>query len=89
MLYLLNQLSFSKNFFTFFSITYWLKQISLATRPIRNTTQIWVVPSHQYGISALISQTLFRGETTGGVANCRLFSQDTRTAKEYLSMTVQ
>ena len=30
---------------------------------------------HQYGISALVSQTSFRGETTGGVAKCRLFSQ--------------
>ena len=29
---------------------------------------------HQYGISALVSQTSFRGETTGGVAKCRLFS---------------
>ena len=29
----------------------------------------------RYGISALISQTLFRGETTRGVAKCRLFSQ--------------
>ena len=27
------------------------------------------------GISALISQTLFRGETSRGVAKCRLFSQ--------------
>ena len=30
---------------------------------------------HQYGVSALVSQTLFRGENSGGVANCRLFSQ--------------
>ena len=67
----------------------WLKQISLATRPIRNTTQIWVVTRHQHGISALISQTLFRGKTTGGVTNCRLFSQNKRNAKEYLSMNVQ
>ena len=25
---------------------------------------------HQYGIFALVSQTLFRGETSGGVADC-------------------
>ena len=31
--------------------------------------------THQYGISALISQTLFRRETSGGVGKCRLFSQ--------------
>ena len=44
-------------------------------QPIRSTTQIWVVSRHQYGISALVSQTSFRGETSGGVAKCRLFSQ--------------
>ena len=32
----------------------WLKQISLVTRPIRRTTQIWVATPHQYGISAVI-----------------------------------
>ena len=53
----------------------WLNQISHAARPIRSTTQIWVVTRHQYGISALVSQTSFRGETSGGVAKCRLFSQ--------------
>ena len=30
---------------------------------------------HQYGISALVSQTSFGGKTSGGVARCRLFSQ--------------
>ena len=30
---------------------------------------------HQYGISALVSQTSFGGETGGSVAKCRLFSQ--------------
>ena len=30
---------------------------------------------HQYGISALISQTSFDGETSNSVAKCRLFSQ--------------
>ena len=42
----------------------WLNQISHAARPIRSTTQIWVVTRHQYGISALVSQTSFGGETT-------------------------
>ena len=28
-------------------------------QPIRNTTQIWVVTRHQYGISALVSKTSF------------------------------
>ena len=53
----------------------WLKQVSHASRPIRSTTQIWVVTRYQYGISALASQTSIRGETVGGVAHCRLFSQ--------------
>ena len=53
----------------------WLKQISQAARPIRSSTQIWVVTRHQCGISALASQTSFCGETVGGVAKCRLFSQ--------------
>ena len=55
----------------------WLNQISQAARPIRSTTQIWVVTRHQYGISALISQTSFRGEISGGVPKCRLFPQAT------------
>ena len=43
--------------------------------PIRSTTQIWVVMCHLYGISVLISQTSFGGETSGSVTKCRLFSQ--------------
>ena len=31
-----------------------------------------VVTRHQYGISALVSQTSFDGETSGSVAKCRL-----------------
>ena len=53
----------------------WLKQISHAVRPIRITTQFWVVTRHQYGISELVSQTFFHGKTSGGVVECRLFSQ--------------
>ena len=52
-----------------------LNQISHAARPIRSTTHIWVETRHRYGISALVSQTSFGGETTGSVAKCRLFSQ--------------
>jgi len=40
----------------------------------------WIV-MHQYGISVLVSQTSFRGETVGGVAKCRLFSQATVMAE--------
>ena len=48
------------------SATDWLKKIFHAARPTTSTTQIWVVTRHQYGISALVSQTSFRGETSGG-----------------------
>ena len=57
----------------------WWNQISHAVQPIRSTTQIWVVTRHQYGISALLSQTSFGEETSGSVAKCRLFSQATTT----------
>ena len=53
----------------------WLKQISLAARPIRSTTQIWVLTHHQYRISALVPQTLPRGKTSSVVAKYRLFLQ--------------
>ena len=50
------------------SVSDWLKQISHVARPIRSTTLIWVVMRHQYGTSALVSQTSFREETSGGTA---------------------
>ena len=46
------------------------------------TTQIWVVIRHQYGISAPVSQTSFRGETSGGIGKCRLFSQASEGAEK-------
>ena len=49
----------------------WLNQISHAARPIRSTTQT----RHQYGISVLVSQTSFVGQTSGSVAKFRLFYQ--------------
>ena len=52
----------------------WLNQISQAARQIRRTNQIWVVMHHQYGISALVSQTSFGGECSGSIAKCQLFS---------------
>ena len=52
----------------------WLNQISHAARPIRSTTQICIVTHHEYGISALVSQTSFHREISGGVRKCQLFS---------------
>ena len=47
------------------SASNWLKHISRVGRPIRITILTWVVTRHQYGISALVSQASFRGETSG------------------------
>ena len=55
--------------------SFWL--IANLLHLIGSTTQIYVVTRHQYGISAIVSQTSFRGETTGSVAKCRLFSHAT------------
>ena len=41
----------------------------------------WVATHHQYGISALVSQTSFHGETVGGIVKCHLFSQATVMAE--------
>jgi len=51
----------------------WLKR----NQPIRSTTQIWVMTRHQYGISALVAQTLFWEGSSGELARCQLFSQAT------------
>ena len=53
-----------------------LKQISLATQPIRSTNHIKVEARRQYGISTVVAQTPgFRREANFGVAESRLFSQ--------------
>ena len=44
-------------------------------QPIIGNTQIWVVMRHQNGISVLVSQTPFSGETSGDVAKCQVFPQ--------------
>ena len=43
----------------------------------RVTVQIWIVTRHQYGISELLLQTSFPGETNGYVGKCRPFCQAT------------
>ena len=44
-------------------------------QPIRCTTQVQVMTRYRYGISALVSQTPFCGETSGDVVKCRPFSE--------------
>ena len=53
----------------------WLKHTRTSFQPIRSTTKIWVVTHHQYGISALVTQTSFCEGSSGDLAKCRLFSQ--------------
>ena len=55
----------------------WSCRMGYLLQPIRSTTQVWVVTRYQDGISALVSQTSFRGKTIGNVAKCLLFSQAT------------
>ena len=57
------------------SATDWLKQISIAAQPIRSTTQLWVVTRHEYGIYALVPQSSFFVQTSGGVEKCRALPQ--------------
>ena len=52
------------------SASHWSCPVGNLIQPIRSTTQVWVVTCHQYGISALVSQTSFGGETSGSVAKC-------------------
>ena len=55
--------------------SYSLKQISHAARRITSTTHIWVLTRQKYGISTVVPQTSIRGETSGDVTGCRLFSR--------------
>ena len=50
---------------------FWLVGNLLQT--ITSAIQIWVLTSHQCGISELVLQTSFRGKPFCGVAKCRLF----------------
>ena len=60
----------------------WLNQISHAARPIRNTTQIWVVTRHHYGISALVSQKSLAGKTVVAWPNVCCFFRLSATQRQ-------
>ena len=70
-----NSIFMTRHYPDLVSASDWLKHICHAARPIRRTTQNWLVTGHQYGISVLVSQTSFRGETSGSAVKCRLLSQ--------------
>ena len=52
----------------------WSCRMGNLFQPIRSTTQFWVETRHQYGISALISQTSFGGENSDSLGDCRAAS---------------
>ena len=52
----------------------WSCHVGNLIQPITSTTQILGVTRRQSGISALVYQTSFGGETNGNVAKCKLFS---------------
>ena len=61
--------NFQWRFITFIWVVLQILLVESLLHPIRSTTQIRVVTRHQYGISAVVSQTSYRwGETSGGVA---------------------
>ena len=51
----------------------WLCCVGNLIQPIRGTTQIRVVSRHQYGISALVSQTSFGGKPVVASPNFSFF----------------
>ena len=51
-------------------------------QPIRSSTQIWVVTRHQYGTSALVSQTSFGGKPVAAFGNVGCFLRLKRILKE-------
>ena len=48
----------------------WSCHVGNLLQPIRSTTRIWMVTHHQYGISALVSQTSHHRGTSGGIVKC-------------------
>ena len=52
---------------------------------IRSSAHIWVVTCHQYGISAVVPQMSFRGESSSGDVKCRQFFQASYCVGLYLA----
>ena len=81
-----NSISITCHYLNLGSASDWLKQISLAARPIISTTHIWLVARHQYGISAFGPQTSFHGETSGVDGKGQLFSRATLTSVDDVTL---
>ena len=70
-----NSILMTRHYLDLGSASDWSCHVGNLIQPIRRTTQIWVMMPHQHGISALVYQTSLRGETSGSVVKCQLFSQ--------------
>ena len=81
-----NSISITCHYLNLGSASDWLKQISLAARPIISATHIWLVARHQYGISAFGPQTSFHGETSGVDGKGQLFSRATLTSVDDVTL---
>ena len=46
----------------------WLCHKGIFFQPVRSATKIWIVMHHQYGISALVTQTSFCEGSSGDLA---------------------
>ena len=60
---------------------FWLVEENFTSGTTNHNQYPELVTRHQYGISALVSQTSFRWETSGSVTKCRLFSQATQSVE--------
>ena len=81
-----NSISITCHYLNLGNASDWLKQISLAARPIISTTHIWLVTHHQYGISAFGPQTSFHWETSGVDGKGQLFSHATQTSVDDVTL---
>ena len=59
--------------------------MQILVHPIRSSTHNWVVTCHQYGISAVVPQMSFCGESSSGDVKCRQFFQASYCVGLYLA----
>ena len=59
-------------------LTGWSKFPPCGTTNNQKHCKIWVVTYHQYGFSALVSETSFHGETSDSVAKCSKINAKSR-----------
>ena len=68
-----NSILMKRHYHDLGSTSDWMYQISHAARPIRSTSQIWVVTCHQYGISTLFLRRYLAGKPVVASPNVGCF----------------